>query len=322
MKLFKIDTIQEVKEKLDFYFGQASGSCGESGGTEELPLFQAMNRYLAEEIAVEENLSFGRKGYDKGHRITAKEIGVLAALGHSTVQVYIQPIISIITAGEEVVSIFEEPGPKQVRDINSYLLMALLEKTGAKVGGISLVRNVHDELKKTMKDALDRSDMVIICGKITEDKKTISSIINSLGEPGVITRAIAMEPVKECIIGVMKDEHCCCCSRSKLAVGISGNPMEAILSYQTIIDYFIKKYYFKSVDAEKAITAKIAKNISSKKGKETFCFITLKQEGSDWIAEPIDTTLSGVEQLFTADGYVNLRDTSIETGESVKVFQL
>lgn len=243
--MLQIDTIDQIKEKLEHYFGQATTSCGETGGTEEIPLFQAKDRYLAEEIRGTLLKTEDKLIYTKGQRITVKEIGVLAGLGYPMVQVYSKPVVSIMTVGAELVSIFEEPGSGQVRDINAYMLMALVEETGAKAGGISMVKNLSSELKKSAKEALDRSDVVIICGDLNKHKTEIYDVMNGFGQPGVITQGIDSEYVSDCLISIMKDEHCCCCSRSKLAVALPNNPSETISVYGAVLDYFIKKYYFK-----------------------------------------------------------------------------
>lgn len=259
--MLQIDTIGQMKEKMEQYFGQATATCGETGGIEEIPLFQARYRYLAEEILANNFENENQLIYNKGQRITAKEIGVLAGLGHAMVQVYIKPVVSIMTVGEELVSIFEEPGIGQIRDINAYMLMALVEETGAKVGGISLVRDIKAELKKGFKDALDRSDVVILCGDLTENKKELCELLDSFGEPGVITQGLEVKTSSDCLISVMKDDHCCCCSRSKLVVALPRDPSEAMSFYLTVLDYFVKKYYFKAEDEKQRNSSQLLKDI-------------------------------------------------------------
>jgi molybdopterin molybdotransferase len=421
VKLLKTDTISEVKKKLDSYFGQASEGCGEAGGMEDMPLFQAINRYLAEDIVSTEDIpaftravvdgyavmakdtfgvsdstpvflevagkvdmgcasdielkpgqavyvptggmlpkgadsmvmieyvealdekmiainkatapnsglmnkgddfKVGQKIYDKGHQIKVKDIGMLAALGYGMVKVFTQPTVSIISTGDEIVSVFEEPGLGQIRDINSYTLAALIEQTGAKVGGISLVRDIEGELKKASKDALDRSDIVLISGGSSAGNKDLTAaVIESLGEPGVITHGIAMKPGKPTIIGVLKDEHCCCCNRSKLVVGLPGHPMAAIIVYRAIVDYFIKKYYFKTTDKNITLMAQMAENLHAGEGRETFTLIKLQKEAGNWVAEPIHAKSGSISQMRYADGFVKMSDLSegINQGDMVEV---
>jgi len=247
----------------------------------------------------------GQLIYQKGHRISTKDIGMLAAMGEAFLQVFVKPTVAIISTGDEVVSLMEDPGPGQVRDVNSYTLASLVQNLGAKVGLIALLKDSEEELRKVVADALNRNNIVLLSGGSSAGNKDFSArVIDSLGNPGVITHGIAMKPGKPTIVGVIKNEKCCCHDRSNLVVGLPGHPMAAIMAYKAVVEYFIKKYYFACEEEDLHVPARITENIHGGEGRETFTLVKLSKDEKGWEAEPIHAKSGSVSQLRYADGYI------------------
>ena len=245
--------------------------------------------------------------YKKGHRITTKDIGMLAAAGEAFVSVFTKPKVAIVSTGDELVSIMEEPGQGQVRDINSYALAAMVNKTGARVGSVSLVGDNEKLLASTIKDSLNRNDLVLVSGGSSAgDKDYTQKIINGLGNPGTICHGLAIKPGKPTILGVIKAEGCCCHNRVNLVAGLPRHPAAAIVVYKAIVEYFIKKYYFENEDEEIKIKAVLRENIHGDGGRETFVFVSLKKEGESFFAEPIHAKSGSISQLKDSDGYIKI----------------
>lgn len=252
-----------------------------------------------------DDFKLGQNIYKKGHRITTKDIGMLAAMGEAFVSVFVKPTVAIISTGDEVVSVMEEPAPGQIRDVNAHALSSLVANMGAKVGLVALVKDSEEELKNTVREALYRNNIVLLSGGSSAGTKDYTAgIIDSLGSPGVITHGVAMKPGKPTIIGVIKNENCCCHDRSSLVVGLPGHPMAAIISFKTIVEYFIRKYYFAQEEEELTIPARVTESIRGGEGRETFTFVKLIKEGKEWCAEPIHAKSGSISQLRYADGYI------------------
>ena len=415
MNLLKVDTLDQVKEKLHPYFS------GMSRTTEEVPLFEAVGRYLAEDLpapsdipetdrsvvdgyALKASETFGvsesspalleligevemgkgathlvepgkavyvptggmvptgadsvvmieyvekmdehnlavygsvapgagimRKGddfrkdqvlYQKGHRISNRDIGLLAAMGYAFVTVFSRPVVAIISTGDEVVSIMEEPGPGQVRDINSYSLAALVTSLGGKVGTVALIRDSREDLRKMVREALMRNHIVLISGGSSAGfKDYTAAVINEMGSPGVLTHGIAMKPGKPTIVGVIKDEHCCCHERASLVVGLPGHPMAAVISFRAVVEDFIRKYYFCNEEEPMTIPARMTENIHGGEGRETFTMVRLRKTEAGWEAEPIHAKSGSISQLRYGDGFLRMPALSegVSKGQLVEI---
>ena len=65
-----------------------------------------------------------------GKLIRAVEIGGLLAVGIQKVEVYRQPVVGILSSGDELVAASDTPLPGQIRDINSAMLSILISSNG------------------------------------------------------------------------------------------------------------------------------------------------------------------------------------------------
>lgn len=425
MKLLKVDTVKEVKDKLMAYFGEK----GFESLSESVPLRYAVHRYLTEEIRSDTDIpqftrsvvdgyavvakdTFGtgesspvfldvigsvemgkactvklepgqavyvptggmlpegadamvmieyvehldertiavyrpvapnsgimnrgddfREGqllFMRGHRITVKDVGMLAAIGKDYVTVFRKPRVSILSTGDEIIDITEIPKPGEVRDINSYTIAAFAEATGAEIGFIEKVPDVEDQLKCALEAALAESDIVLLSGGSSAGNKDMTAeIIDSMGRPGVVTHGIAMKPGKPTIIGIIETMSENGTERNKLVVGLPGHPMAAIVAYDVIVNDFMRKYCFHNEEEPIRVTARISENIHAGEGRETYQLVTLKRAGgghpegsaaeTDWIAEPIHAKSGSISQLMLADGYVRISSLSEGVGENSSV---
>ncbi len=286
-----------------------------------------------------EDFMKGRLLFHRGHRITVKDIGMLAAVGKDQVAVFKKPRVSILSTGDEIIHITKTPKPGEVRDINSYTIAAFAEATGAEIGLIGKAPDVGRRLREALENALKESDIVLLSGGSSAGNKDMTAeIIDSIGKPGVVTHGVAMKPGKPTVIGIIGQEapekpeggeagpgqgggnkkaeqgtsgepgqtREYRLMRNKLVVGLPGHPMAAIVAYDVIVNDFIRKYCFRNEEEPFRLTARITENIHSGEGRETYQLVSLKREGPEWAAEPIRAKSGSISQLMLADGYVRI----------------
>ena len=71
-------------------------------------------------IQIGDDLRRGRPVLQAGRRLRPQDLGLLAGLGVRQVTVYCQPRVAVISTGDEIVPIDQQPPPGQVRDINAF----------------------------------------------------------------------------------------------------------------------------------------------------------------------------------------------------------
>lgn len=230
----------------------------------ELPLHQCLGMYLGEDLLSPQHSDNPdadsseadnpeadnpeASGLKKGQRIGPREVSLLASLGNIVVGVFEKPLVSIISLGDELVSVIEEPAPGKVRDSNSFALAALTQETGCDVGGVYLLGSDKNILKETLEEALDRSDLVILSGGTDPNPQRENGItgqaIQGLGSPGILVNGLDLKEAENVVVGIIEDTHCACCNRKSLIVGLPSDPKGVFAAYDSLIDGLIKKVFF------------------------------------------------------------------------------
>lgn len=255
---------------------------------------------------------------NEGHKITSKDIGVMASLGKAEIKVYRKPLVTIISTGDELVNIQTQPKPGQVRDINGHTLWALCEDSGAKIHKMIRVSDEFEKCKQVLLSAITESDIVLMSGGSSQGNKDMTvDIINAVGSPGVFVHGIAIKPGKPTIIANVE---------GKAVFGLPGHPLSAIIVYKAIVDDFINQYYFeREKDFQKTIHAVLDSNVHSSEGRETYQMVKIhSNEEGNYTAVPLYAKSGSVSLLMKADGYIKISidQEGIMKGQKVKVILL
>jgi molybdenum cofactor synthesis domain-containing protein len=161
-----------------------------------------------------------------GSRIGPAEIGLLASLGHATVQVYRRPRFSILSTGDELVEPDQEPGPGQIRDSNRFSLTVAAEAAGADVIWSGHAPDDEAALKQLIVERIAASDMVITSGGVSMgDKDFVKAILNEIAT--VHFRRLFMKPGKPLNFATTGD--------GTLVFGLPGNPVSALVEFEIFI---------------------------------------------------------------------------------------
>jgi molybdopterin molybdotransferase len=73
----------------------------------------------------------GDKLFAQGHRLTARDLALVAGMNHPLVPVYRKPKVALFATGDELVPPGSEPGPGQIVYSNGFALAALIRAEGA-----------------------------------------------------------------------------------------------------------------------------------------------------------------------------------------------
>ncbi len=236
--------------------------------------------------------------FEKGHRLSIRDIGILAVSGLKQVPVYKKPVITIISTGSELIDIDLIPEPGQIRDINSYTISAFAEAAGAEVSDIIIVQDDFEKFRAVTAEALAKSDLVVISGGSSAGNKDFTAdIINSFGGPGVFTHGIALKPGKPTILGS---------ALGKPVIGLPGHPMSAIIVFKIVVETFIKQTYFGNEEEPLKLIGEITENIHAGEGRTTFQLVSLRKTDRGYLAEPVHAKSGSISQLMKADGHVKI----------------
>jgi molybdenum cofactor synthesis domain-containing protein len=249
----------------------------------------------------------------------SREVGVLAAVGMSTVNVFLVPRVAVLSTGGEVTAPGKELMPGKIYDINAYSLSIAVRECGGMPVFAGVVPDEKVELRKGLEHALGLADIVMTSGGVSVGPKDlIPQTVDSLGEPGVFISGIAIKPGKPATVALIGN---------KPIFSFPGHPTSALMIFQLLARPVIQVMAGKSVKETPFVNAISASRMFSAKGRRTFVTVRLviDEETNSLLAEPVETGASGsITTLAKADGYVEIPENNqfIDAGEKVTVFLL
>lgn len=274
-------------------------------------------------ILAGEDVHEGEQVLPAGCLIRPAEIGGLMALGITQVTVSKRPIVGIISTGDEVVHPKVDPKPGQVRDINSYTMSSLVEKAKGTPRLYGIISDKADELEQVARSALHDCDLLLITAGSSASARDITvSVIQKLGEPGVLVHGIGIRPGKPTILAACQPGSA---DHAKPVIGLPGNPVSAYviatLFVQPVIDYLAG---IRQLKIRPWIEARLSMNLASQAGREDWVSVHLEETQDGWIAHPIFSKSNLIFSLVRAQGlaYIPPEATGSSAGESIKVLIL
>jgi molybdopterin molybdotransferase len=268
-------------------------------------------------IRIGEDVAQGGLVLPKGTRVRPAEIGGLMALGITSVRAARLVKVGLISTGDEVIDPGQTPRLGQVRDINSYTLGALVEKSGGVAVRYGIVSDQFQALKEAAAKALSECDVVIVtAGSSASTRDMTAKVIRLLGEPGVLVHGINTRPGKPTILGVCN---------GKAVIGLPGNPVSALVNGYLFVVPVIEKLLGALPRPRATVQARLTVNLPSQAGREDWWPVKLtvssQQLAVKYDAEPIFGKSNLIFTLATADGLLRIHPdaTGLSAGEIVEV---
>lgn len=228
-----------------------------------------------------------------GRKLTPQDIGALAALGISSVQIRKKPVIGIISTGDELIPVGEKPEKGQVRDVNSSMLVALIEHScGACAKPYGIIRDQEELLVQTLNMAVKECDAVLVSGGSSVGMKDATCrVIERFGE--ILFHGIAMKPGKPTIFGLVGGIP---------VIGLPGHPVAAFFVTHLFVKPLIGKLTGETM-TRKQIAAVLSETVNSNHGRAEYMGVFLREEGGMLYADPIRGKSGLITALAGSDGY-------------------
>jgi molybdopterin molybdotransferase len=279
-------------------------------------------------IHIGEDVVEGQLVRPKGSLMRPAEIGGMMALGIVQVNVVRKIVVGLISTGDEIVHPSQSPGPGQVRDVNSFTLAALVQRSGGTAKSYGIVPDTISELKVTAARALSECDVLLItAGSSASTRDMTAEVIRSLGEPGVLVHGINTRPGKPTILGVCNGQA---------VIGLPGNPVSALVNGYLFVIPVIETLLGMLTKPKATLLAHLTVNLPSQAGREDWWPVKLLRpeptpagadstsfpEGKvEYQADPIFGKSNLIFTLASADGLLRIHPdaTGLSAGEMVEV---
>jgi molybdopterin molybdotransferase len=233
-----------------------------------------------------------------GTRLSAPEVAIAAGAGMARLRVSAQPMIVVISTGNELVEPGEVIEPHQVRRSNAYGITAALRQHGFTRVADDHVRDDEDELTERLGFHLRTHDVLILSGGVSMGKlDLVPKVLEKLGV-GLVFHHVAQRPGKPMWFGV---------SQTGPAVfALPGNPVSTLVC--------LSRYVLPALRAAMGLSTHEAPRIALTASVDVKVpmayYLPVKLKSDDWgrtSAEPRPTNGSGdFTALAGTDGFVEL----------------
>jgi molybdopterin molybdotransferase len=210
-----------------------------------------------------EDLKRGDAVLQRGTLLRHADIGVLASIGHAKVKVVRRPNVAVLSTGDELVDIDEQPGPGQIRDANRYSLAAAVRATGCAAFELGIARDSADDLRHALGNAAF-GDLVVTSGGVSVgDHDHVKPVVDAMGQMDFWS--IALRPGRPLAFGELRTK------RGAVPIfGLPGNPVSALLTFELFVRPALLKMAGRSKLHRPRIEARLLDRIEKPTGLRMF----------------------------------------------------
>ncbi len=187
---------------------------------------------LAEGLRVEPWQNVHRRGtdtrqgallVDAGLRLRAPEIAIAASAGMARIRVSAQPMLAVISTGNELIEPGEPVLAHQIRRSNAYAIVSALRENGFQRVADDHLHDNADELRERLAFHLKTHDVLVLSGGVSMGKfDLVPGVLEELGVRPVFHK-VAQRPGKPLWFGIGP--------RGTAVFGLPGNPVSTLVCF-------------------------------------------------------------------------------------------
>jgi molybdopterin molybdotransferase len=143
-------------------------------------------------------------------------------VGKNTLAVFRRPRVAILSTGDELVEMGDQPGPNQIRNSNSYSLAAQVQRAGANPQLLPIARDDARSLHALIEAGL-QSDLLLLTGGVSMGKyDLVEPVLAEFGGEFFFTGA-QIQPGRPVVFGR---------AQGKYLFGLPGNPVSTMVTFE------------------------------------------------------------------------------------------
>ncbi len=252
------------------------------------------------------DLARGETVVRSGELITSRIIGMLAAVGCSSVAVYSKPRVAVLSTGDELVPPGHPMRPGAVYDSNAAILAAAVEEAGGIAEPLGIGPDDEDALSRLIGKGLASCDAVVISGGTSKGAGDLCyRVVARLNDPGVLVHGVALKPGKPVCLAV---------TAGKPVTVLPGFPTSAIFTFHEFVAPVIRAFAGLPPDEVGRAEATLPLRVTSERGRTEYMMVSLVRGGDDnaLAAYPIAKGSGAVTSFSQADGFIAI-DRQVES---------
>jgi molybdopterin molybdotransferase len=158
----------------------------------------------------------------RGTRIRAQEISVAASVGHESLQVYRRPRVAILSTGDEVVEVNQQPNPVQIRNSNAHSLAAQVRRAGGEPVVLPIAPDEKNRLRELIEQGLG-TDLLLLSGGVSMGKYDLVEQVLAEFHAEFFFTGVKIQPGKPLVFGRASKTY---------FFGLPGNPVSTMVTFE------------------------------------------------------------------------------------------
>lgn len=260
-----------------------------------------------------EDIQLGQQVFNKGQKLSAVDIGILASLGISDVNVYRKVKVALIATGDELKLPGQALNSGDIYESNSFVLRGMLDKLHIDVIDFGVIEDDFDSIKAAFISADNQADAVISSGGVSVgDADYTKTVLDDLGEIGFWK--IAMKPGKPFAFGKLSNS---------VFFGLPGNPVSALVTFHQLAIVALTKMQNSEALKRTNLQVKCVSDLNKSTGRLDFQrgVLSVNEQGEN-VVESTGSQGSGIlSSLARANCFIVLpvEQGKVKAGEMVTV---
>ncbi len=165
-----------------------------------------------------------------GKRLKPQDLGLLASIGCSHVDVVKRIKVAFLSTGDELVEPGDALAAGQIYNSNRFTLKGLIEAMGFESVDLGLVKDTREDTERALKQAASLADCVITSGGVSVGEEDhVKPAVEALGELNVWK--IAIKPGKPLAFGHVQGTP---------FFGLPGNPVSVLVTFAIMVRPYLQ----------------------------------------------------------------------------------
>jgi molybdopterin molybdotransferase len=251
-----------------------------------------------------------------GRRLSLQDIALAAAVGLTRLAVRRRVRVALFSTGDEIV----EPGSARpapaLYDANRYLLAGLLERLGAEVTDLGILKDDQAQLGKAIGHAAHTHDLVLTSGGVsTGEADYVKQAVESLGK--LVFWRVGIKPGRPVTMGVVPGAE----GANAAFIGLPGNPVAVFVTFVRVVRPLLLRLAGATIEPLIPLPVQSTFAYKKKKGRREYVRVALRRR-ADGVIEATKHAQDGagvITSLTETDGLVELSEdtTAVEPGSTV-----
>ena len=251
-----------------------------------------------------------------GRLLTARDLGIAAAMNVPWLKVRRRPRVAILSTGDEVVMPGDPLGPNQIVSSNSVALGAYVRVLGGEPVDLGIARDSEDSLRALAAGARGADLLVTIGGASVGDHDLVRRVLGAEGLE-LTFYTIAMRPGKPLIFGHL---------RGIPMLGLPGNPVSAGVCSVLFLRPALRVMQGLPAVDDTPYVALLGRDLGANDRREDYLRASLSRDaGGALVATPFERQDSNLMALFAQADCLVVRPPlapPARRGESVRIVPL